>query len=54
MLTCVLLHQGQHSVLIPWQTPQGFPLYDWVAQHPTGLVAVSITYRLGMMGFLGE
>ncbi|KAJ7599204.1 Alpha/Beta hydrolase protein [Mycena floridula] len=34
-------------------TPQGFPLYDWVAQHSTGLVGVSITYRLGMMGFLG-
>ncbi|KAF5350804.1 hypothetical protein D9758_010360 [Tetrapyrgos nigripes] len=35
------------------QSPQGFPLYDWVAQHPTGIVGVSITYRLGMMGFLG-
>ncbi|KAK7457752.1 hypothetical protein VKT23_010091 [Stygiomarasmius scandens] len=34
-------------------SPQGFPLYDWVAQHPTGLVGVSVTYRLGMMGFLG-
>uniref|UniRef100_A0A0W0G2Y9 Carboxylic ester hydrolase n=1 Tax=Moniliophthora roreri TaxID=221103 RepID=A0A0W0G2Y9_MONRR len=34
-------------------SPQGFPLYQWVAQHPTGLVGVSITYRLGMMGFLG-
>ncbi|KAG7086873.1 hypothetical protein E1B28_002794 [Marasmius oreades] len=34
-------------------SPQGFPLYDWVAQHPTGIVGVSITYRLGMMGFLG-
>ncbi|KAK7034661.1 hypothetical protein VNI00_012303 [Paramarasmius palmivorus] len=34
-------------------SPQGFPLYQWVAQHPTGLVGVSIAYRLGMMGFLG-
>ncbi|KAF8875157.1 alpha/beta-hydrolase [Infundibulicybe gibba] len=34
-------------------TPQGFPLYDWVAQHPTGIIGVSITYRLGMLGFLG-
>ncbi|KAF9255566.1 alpha/beta-hydrolase [Marasmius fiardii PR-910] len=34
-------------------SPQGFPLYDWVAQHPTEIVGVSITYRLGMMGFLG-
>ncbi|THU96202.1 alpha/beta-hydrolase [Dendrothele bispora CBS 962.96] len=34
-------------------SPQGFPLYDWVDQHPTGLVGVSITYRLGMMGFFG-
>ncbi|KAF9458163.1 Alpha/Beta hydrolase protein [Collybia nuda] len=34
-------------------TPQGFPLYDWVAQHPTGIVGVSITYRLGLLGFLG-
>ncbi|KIK70031.1 hypothetical protein GYMLUDRAFT_537146 [Collybiopsis luxurians FD-317 M1] len=34
-------------------SPQGFPLYDWVAQHPTGIVGASITYRLGMLGFLG-
>ncbi|KAF7324202.1 Carboxylic ester hydrolase [Mycena kentingensis (nom. inval.)] len=33
-------------------TPQGFPLYDWVAQNPH-LVGVSITYRLNMWGFLG-
>ncbi|KAF9071773.1 alpha/beta-hydrolase [Rhodocollybia butyracea] len=32
-------------------TPQGFPLYDWVAQHPTGLIGASITYRLGILGF---
>ncbi|KAF8166258.1 Alpha/Beta hydrolase protein [Pholiota molesta] len=28
-------------------TPQGFPMYDWVAQHPGGIIGVSITYRLG-------
>src|SRR5688572_25361800 len=27
-------------------------MYDWVNQH-SGLVAVSITYRLGLWGFLG-
>ncbi|KAJ7151989.1 Alpha/Beta hydrolase protein [Mycena filopes] len=34
-------------------SPQGFPMYDWVAQHPGGIVAVSITYRLNLLGFLG-
>ncbi|KAF9558576.1 alpha/beta-hydrolase [Agrocybe pediades] len=34
-------------------SPQGFPLYDWVAQHPGGIIGVSITYRLGLWGFLG-
>ncbi|KAJ7917211.1 Alpha/Beta hydrolase protein [Mycena leptocephala] len=34
-------------------TPQGFPMYDWVAQHPGGIIAVSITYRLTLLGFLG-
>ncbi|KAJ7206914.1 Alpha/Beta hydrolase protein [Mycena pura] len=34
-------------------TPQGFPLYDWVAQNSAGIVGVSITYRLNMLGFLG-
>ncbi|KAF5380772.1 hypothetical protein D9757_007114 [Collybiopsis confluens] len=33
-------------------SPQGFPLYDWVAEQP-GIVGASITYRLGMLGFLG-
>jgi len=28
-------------------------LYDWVAQHPGGIIGVSITYRLGLWGFLG-
>ncbi|KAF7328612.1 Carboxylic ester hydrolase [Mycena sanguinolenta] len=35
-------------------TPQGFPMYDWVAQHPGGIVGVSITYRLNMLGFLAS
>ncbi|PPQ94411.1 hypothetical protein CVT25_002499 [Psilocybe cyanescens] len=35
------------------ETPQGFPLYDWVAQHPGGIIGASITYRLGVLGFLG-
>ncbi|KAF8157104.1 alpha/beta-hydrolase [Crassisporium funariophilum] len=34
-------------------TPQGFPMYDWVAQHPGGIIGVSITYRLGLLGYLG-
>ncbi|KAJ7121404.1 alpha/beta-hydrolase [Mycena epipterygia] len=34
-------------------TPQGFPMYDWVAQHPGGIIGVSITYRLNLLGFLG-
>ncbi|KAG7448387.1 alpha/beta-hydrolase [Guyanagaster necrorhizus] len=34
-------------------SPQGFPLYDWVEQHHSGLVGVSIAYRLGILGFLG-
>ncbi|KAF9480934.1 alpha/beta-hydrolase [Pholiota conissans] len=32
-------------------TPQGFPMYDWVAQHQ--VIGISITYRLGILGFLG-
>ncbi|KAJ7825505.1 Alpha/Beta hydrolase protein [Mycena olivaceomarginata] len=32
---------------------QGFPMYDWVAQHPGGIIGVSITYRLNLLGFLG-
>ncbi|KZT28612.1 alpha/beta-hydrolase [Neolentinus lepideus HHB14362 ss-1] len=33
-------------------TTQGFPLYDWVAQHPTGIIGVSMGYRLNVLGFL--
>ncbi|KAJ7892416.1 Alpha/Beta hydrolase protein [Mycena leptocephala] len=33
--------------------PQGFPLYDWVGQQPGGMIGVSITYRLNLLGFLG-
>ena len=28
-------------------------MYDWVAQHTGGIVAASITYRMGILGFLG-
>ncbi|TFY68201.1 hypothetical protein EVG20_g3660 [Dentipellis fragilis] len=28
------------------------PMYDWVAQHTSGLVAVSISYRVNVLGFL--
>ncbi|TFY68194.1 hypothetical protein EVG20_g3659 [Dentipellis fragilis] len=31
---------------------EGFPLYDWVAQHPSGIIGVSISYRLNALGFL--
>ncbi|KAH0582593.1 hypothetical protein H2248_010522 [Termitomyces sp. 'cryptogamus'] len=34
-------------------SPEGFPMYDWVAQHPGGIVAVSMAYRLNIFGFLG-
>ncbi|KAF8997733.1 alpha/beta-hydrolase [Cyathus striatus] len=34
-------------------TPRGSPLYDWVVQHPGGIVGVSVTYRLNFFGFLG-
>ncbi|KAH7904987.1 Alpha/Beta hydrolase protein [Hygrophoropsis aurantiaca] len=33
-------------------TTQGFPMYDWVNQHPNGIVAVSMSYRLNTLGFL--
>ncbi|KAA1473116.1 alpha/beta-hydrolase [Dentipellis sp. KUC8613] len=31
---------------------KGFPLLDWVAQHPSGIIGVSISYRLHALGFL--
>ncbi|KAG6902336.1 hypothetical protein C0995_001373 [Termitomyces sp. Mi166 len=34
-------------------SPQGFPMYDWVARHTGGIVAVSMAYRLNIFGFLG-
>ncbi|KAL1758390.1 Alpha/Beta hydrolase protein [Schizophyllum commune] len=33
-------------------SPVGFPLYDWVAQSNGTIVAVSMAYRLGLLGFL--
>ncbi|KAJ7798785.1 alpha/beta-hydrolase [Mycena leptocephala] len=49
LINCHLVHKkGQR-----WPTPQGFSMYDWVAQHPGGIIAVSITYRLTLLGFLG-
>ncbi|KAJ7691010.1 Alpha/Beta hydrolase protein [Mycena rosella] len=44
----VYIHGGGFSS----GSPQGFPMYDWVAQHPGGIVGVSITYRLNLLGFL--
>ena len=34
------------------QTPQGFPLHDWVNQSKSKIVGVSIAYRLNLLGFL--
>ncbi|KAK0217399.1 Alpha/Beta hydrolase protein [Armillaria nabsnona] len=45
----VYIHGGGFSS----NSPQGFPLYDWVEQHRSGLIGVSIAYRLGILGFLG-
>ncbi|KAJ8700675.1 hypothetical protein PTI98_003682 [Pleurotus ostreatus] len=33
-------------------SPFGFPFYHWVAQNQ-GFIAVSVTYRLNLLGFLG-
>ncbi|KAJ6517448.1 alpha/beta-hydrolase [Mycena vitilis] len=45
----VYIHGGAFFEL----SPQGFPMYDWVAQHTGGIVGVSLAYRLTMLGFLG-
>ncbi|KAJ7637367.1 alpha/beta-hydrolase [Mycena polygramma] len=45
----VYIHGGGFFAM----SPQGFPVYDWVAQHPGGIVGVSLAYRLNMLGFLG-
>lgn len=34
------------------QTTQAFPLWDWVNQSDPKFVAVSLGYRLGLLGFL--
>ncbi|EPQ58489.1 alpha/beta-hydrolase, partial [Gloeophyllum trabeum ATCC 11539] len=39
-------------VVVYIYTTQGFPLYDWVAEHPTGIIGVSMGYRLNVLGFL--
>ena len=35
-----------------FQTPQGFPLFDWVNQSNPQIVGVSFGYRLNALGFL--
>ena len=41
-------------VLIYTQTTQAFPLYDWVNQSNPKIVAVSVGYRLNVLGFLSS
>lgn len=36
-----------------YNSPQGFPMNNWVAQHPGGVVGVSMAYRMSLFGFLG-
>ncbi|KAF8074740.1 Alpha/Beta hydrolase protein [Lyophyllum atratum] len=36
-----------------FNSPQGFPMNNWVAQHPGGIVGVSMAYRMSLLGFLG-
>ncbi|KAL0958487.1 hypothetical protein HGRIS_000627 [Hohenbuehelia grisea] len=33
-------------------SPQGFPLYDWVAKSAGPIIGVSIAYRMSLLGFL--
>ncbi|KAJ7291098.1 carboxyesterase [Mycena rebaudengoi] len=35
-----------------YNSAQGFPANDWVARSGGGLIAVSLQYRLGLLGFL--
>lgn len=34
------------------KSPLGFPFFDWLSQNQ-GVVAVSVAYRLNLLGFLG-
>lgn len=34
------------------KSPLGFPFFDWLTQNQ-GIVAVSVAYRLNLLGFLG-
>ncbi|GLB43419.1 putative type-B carboxylesterase lipase family protein [Lyophyllum shimeji] len=36
-----------------YNSPQGFPMNTWVAQHPGGVLGVSMAYRMSLFGFLG-
>ncbi|KAJ7614595.1 carboxyesterase [Mycena polygramma] len=44
----VYIHGGGHY----YNSAQGFPANDWVARSGGGLIAVSLQYRLGLLGFL--
>ena len=41
------------SIEVP-KSAQGFPMNDWIPQSNGSLVAVSIQYRLGLLGFLAS
>lgn len=58
-----LLRKGEHVVIAMtlfcmtlsiFQTPQEFPLFDWVNQSNPKIVAVNFGYRLNIMGFLSS
>ncbi|KAJ6591164.1 Alpha/Beta hydrolase protein [Mycena vulgaris] len=44
----VYIHGGGNY----YNSAQGFPANDWVARSGGGLIAVSLQYRLGLLGFL--
>ncbi|KAJ6618669.1 Alpha/Beta hydrolase protein [Mycena sp. CBHHK59/15] len=44
----VYIHGGGHY----YNSAQGFPANDWVARSGGGLIAVSLQYRLGLLGYL--